>query len=595
MQGVSLIRTGHATPREAEIESGRLRVQLDPGSLCFALRDALSPLALPKVAPRIEALAQDGGAAPIGPRRTLSVGELKGRGGPALRLEVQAVGRGSLGVRWTLEIAAAGDGLLSTVAVENRTAQRLTLRTFAPLALTLATGSERPHAAAASLQLPLALLRGAGGAHLAFGFTTALRCPVHVGLQADLAAEPVISLETRMQGRRLEPGEGVESERVWLGLGDDEASLLLVWARLAGLEMGARAPGRAVLVQAVARGALPAAAQQLRPLGELMVLEFREELARENFDAEALQRFASEAQTLGAMAGATLASEPGTPRTQLAAQCAALRELGIEHLASRAEEATLASVGLIDTLRLPGAPGLAGVRQALDLAFTGQRLWRLDPGPALAPSPRPPSQQERTRLCAFALLGGALRLDRGPALDPVRAHWLKLATPGLARAGVARPIPHGRALVVPLVNGRHAVLLVNESNDARALGATFRALGVDGPQHVFEFWREEALGELQEGVPPATVEAGGSRLLALTPLASRPQLIGTTVHLGMGCLEASGLRARDDGRLELTLRLPGPRSGALWIAIPGEPVPRRIELSFEDALSLVVPPLPGPR
>ncbi|HME71588.1 MAG TPA: hypothetical protein VKM54_17210, partial [Myxococcota bacterium] len=85
------------------------------------------------------------------------------------------------------------------------------------------------------------------------------------------------------------------------------------------------------------------------------------------------------------------------------------------------------------------------------------------------------------------------------------------------------------------------------------------------------------------------VLAGGSRLLALTPVAPRPQVIGTVLHLGMGCLEASGLRARDDGPLELTLRLPGPRSGGIWIAVPGEGAARRIQVSFEDALSLTVP------
>jgi len=595
MQGVSLTRTGHATPRVAEIEAGRLRLQLDPEKLCFALRDARSPLALQELGPRVEALAPDGGAAPIGLRRTLAVGELKGRGGPALRLEVQAVGRGSLGVRWVLEVPAAGDGLLCAVAVENRTATRLTLRTLAPLSLAAPPCHEGPRAAATSPQLPLALLSCAGGTQLALGFTTALRYPAHVGLRAGPAAEPTISLESSMNGLTLAPGEGVESERAWLGLGDDEALLLLEWARLAGLEMGARAPGRAVLVRALARGDAPDAMRELKPLSQLVVLERREELAPEKGDAGALQRFASEVQAIGGMAGATLASEPGTSRTQLAAQCAALRALGIEHLAGRAAETTLGSVGLIDTLRLPGAPGLAGVRQALDLAFTGQRLWRLDPGPALGPGPQPPSQEERTRFCVFALLGGALRVDRGlDPLDAERAHWLRLATPGLARVGIARPILHGRALVVPLVNGRHAVLLANESNETRALGATFRALGVEGPQHVFEFWREEARESL-EGVPPATVEAAGSRLLALTPLAPRPQLIGTTLHLGMGCLEASGLRARDDGGLELKLQLPGRRNGALWISIPGEAVPRRIEVSFEDTLSLLVPPAPGPR
>jgi len=132
-------------------------------------------------------------------------------------------------------------------------------------------------------------------------------------------------------------------------------------------------------------------------------------------------------------------------------------------------------------------------------------------------------------------------------------------------------------------------LLVNESRVTRPLGATFRALGVTGAHHVFEFWPALALGEAQEALEPAPVEAGGSRLLALTPASPRPQVIGTTLHLGMGSLEASGLRPREDGSLLLSLRLPGARSGAVFIAFPGEATARRIEVSFEDALSLVVP------
>ena len=111
---------------------------------------------------------------------------------------------------------------------------------------------------------------------------------------------------------------------------------------------------------------------------------------------------------------------------------------------------------------------------------------------------------------------------------------------------------------------------------------------------MFDFWDEKALGAAHEAVAPAPVEALGSRLFALTPVAPRAQVIGTTLHLGMGCLEAGGIRAREDGALGLTLRLPGPRRGAVWIAVPGETMARRIEVSFEDTLSLALPPAASP-
>jgi hypothetical protein len=499
------------------------------------------------------------------------------------------MGRGFLGARWTLEVSGAGSGLTCMLALENRTGQRLRLRGFAPLARGALAPETRPLPPA----LPVHLLRSGGETFLALGFTTELHHRACVRLGSDPTQEPVFSLENALAQATLEPGESVESERAWLGLGADEASLLAAWARLAGLEMEARAPGRAVLVSEAARAELSAQTKELQRLGALVVVEPGEDPAFGTRDASTLQEFSREAKACGAMPGITLGAGSGSPRAQRAAECAALRSLGIEQVAGRLAETTFASVGLIDTLRLPNAPGPEGVRRALDLSFSGQRLWRLDPGLALSPSGLPPSDEERTQFCVFALVGAALRVAGDPRrLDPVRARWLRLATPGLARPAVAVPIPGGRALVVSLVGGRHAVLLVNESDATGPLGVAFHRLGITGPHHVFEFWHERVLGESKEGVAPAPVQAFGSRLLALTPVAPRAQVIGTTLHLGMGCLEVGGVRARDDGALGLTLRLPGARSGAVWIASPGE-TPRRIEVSFEGSQSLTIPRRPG--
>jgi hypothetical protein len=590
MQGVSLLRTGSATPRAAQIAAGRLRLCLDPASLSLTLRDAHGALTLSGITPRLEAAVPGGGALALGPRRTLSVGELTGRGGPALRLEVQAVGRGFVGVRWTLEIAAAGDALACSLALENRTPQRLELRTLAPLA----RGPLAPGAGTLPTPLPVQILRSQGDVLLALGFTTERRHPACVRWASEATAEPAFSLEHALPGV-LEPGERIESERAWLALGTDDAALLAEWARLAGLEMEARAPGRAVLQSDASRQELPARVAALRQFADLVVVEPAGGSASGAGEEKAWAAFASEAHALGAIPGATLGPGPRRSREEFAAECAALRRLGIEHVAARVEDVTLGSVGLIDALRLPAAPGAAGVRRALDLGFSAQRLWRLDPGPALTPGGSPPTEQERTQFCVFSLVGAALHVVGDPRrLDPLRARWLGLATPGLARPTSVLPIPGGRALVVSLVGERRAVLLVNESESTLSLGATLRSLGITGPHHVFDFWDEKALGAAHEALAPAPVEALGSRLFALTPVAPRAQVIGTTLHLGMGCLEAGGIRAREDGALGLTLRLPGPRRGAVWIAVPGETMARRIEVSFEDTLSLALPPAASP-
>jgi hypothetical protein len=135
---------------------------------------------------------------------------------------------------------------------------------------------------------------------------------------------------------------------------------------------------------------------------------------------------------------------------------------------------------------------------------------------------------------------------------------------------------------------------VNESEATRSLGVEFQSLGIAGPHHVFEFWQEQVLGQSEDAVAPASVPAFGSRLLALTPVAPRAQVIGTSLHLGMGCVEAGGIRVQDDGALGLRLRLPGARKGAVWIALPGVAAARRIEVSFEDTLSLRLPLPPPP-
>jgi hypothetical protein len=489
-------------------------------------------------------------------------------------------------MRWALEIASAGDRLACTLAVENRTPAQLLLKTLVPLAR--GTLDEGTPATGPAPLLPVHVLPGAPDAFLGLGFTTELRLAARLCWREDPAFGPAFALENALAGRSLEPGESIESERAWLAIGAEEARLLAEWAELSSLEMQARATGRGLFLAEAKRESLPKVMQVLRPSGEPVVVEPVGDLA----DPRSLEEFARETRALGATPGATLQSALG-PRAELAAECTRLRSLGIEHVSGPARETTLGSVGLIDTLRLSDLPGPDAVSRALDMAFHGQRLWSLDLGLALLPGSSPPSEQERTYFCVCALGGGTLRLRDPHRLDAVRARWLRLATPPLARPAVALPIPGGRALVVPLVGGRHAVLLVNESKVTRELGASFRSLGIAGSQHLFEFWEEWALGEAPEEVSPEPMAPGASRLLAFTPVTPRPQVIGTTLHLGMGSLEASGPRAREGLPLELTLRLPGRRKGAVFVAIPGEGV-RRIEVSFEDTLSLALSPAAGP-
>ncbi len=572
MQGVSVTRAGRGSPAPAQIEAGGLRLELDPVAPRLALVDACSGLVLRGIAPDVDVRAASdphrpdgrppGGAALLGGTdaratgRWLAIGEVKAAAGPALRLEVQMQLAAGIGMRWTLEVPAAGTGVVAALAVENRGAGPIRVDALAPLAVGLAgeglaLASVAPSSAGS---LPVRVLRTPATA-LAAGFTTARRVDGRV--EIDLAApERRLRLESLAAPTLLTAGESLESERAWLGVGGDEAALLVEWARRAAAEMDARVP--------------------LAPVGASFA------------DADAPNTSDTGSTRTSATARADLASAS-------AIASADAREGRITQVVWTTERPTLSGVGFVDALALPPEDGPAWIARALDLAFTGRRLWGLEPGPALHVRAAAPTAAERTRFCVCALVGGVVRVEGDPArLDAERARWLELASPPLGRGSHARRIASGRALVTPLPGGRTIVLLVNESIGSTPIGVTFAELGLAGSHHLFDFWAEQDGGARDDGVAASLLPAGGSRLLALTPAADRPTVIGTTLHVGMGALEVSAVRSGDAGALSLHLRLPGRHRGAVWIAVPGEPGSRRVEVDLAESLTVSVP-APPPR
>ncbi|UCE87431.1 MAG: hypothetical protein JSU66_06890 [Deltaproteobacteria bacterium] len=79
-------------------------------------------------------------------------------------------------------------------------------------------------------------------------------------------------------------------------------------------------------------------------------------------------------------------------------------------------------------------------------------------------------------------------------------------------------------------------------------------------------------------------------MLGLTPVARRPQVVGSTLHIGMGPLEVAALRATRRGALRLSLRWPGAQRGTIWIAAAGARDARPLAVRFEDAADLDVAP-----
>ncbi len=88
-----------------------------------------------------------------------------------------------------------------------------------------------------------------------------------------------------------------------------------------------------------------------------------------------------------------------------------------------------------------------------------------------------------------------------------------------------------------------------------------------GQCHLWSFRDEAYLGTVSSGYQERCLPAWGSRLVRLTPVASdgKPQLIGSSLHIGMGAVEVTDWKMSAD-TLEIELNDGGARNGALYIS-----------------------------
>jgi hypothetical protein len=143
-------------------------------------------------------------------------------------------------------------------------------------------------------------------------------------------------------------------------------------------------------------------------------------------------------------------------------------------------------------------------------------------------------------------------------------------------------------LLTPLFGERLAVVVWNPSDGAREVGLSLAELGCSGPHHVYDFWEDCYVGVIDRRIPPRRVAPHGCRVLGLTPISDRPQVVGSNLHIGMGTLEVASLRATSDPGLRLSLRLPGAHAGAVWIAAGGAHDAHRVAVDFEDSATIRV-------
>jgi hypothetical protein len=162
---------------------------------------------------------------------------------------------------------------------------------------------------------------------------------------------------------------------------------------------------------------------------------------------------------------------------------------------------------------------------------------------------------------------GLLPLERARVvqvcLSPVPAVVMPLApfAPGGARLFSAR--------IRRSWDDWRLIVALNPLEHPMAIVASLDALGIDGPLHAFEFWTQTYLGTTSNRLVVDQVPAGGCRVIALRAQQAQPQVIGTSLHVGLGAVELQDVQwVEETSDLRLTLTAVGDREGTVTIAVP---------------------------
>jgi len=416
-------------------------------------------------------------------------GRIKGRAGPAQRLELQHPRGDAPGVRVVIEVPEDGAGVVVELRPE---------RGGGPTSLAIdpaTLGGEGPKA-----------LEGQGFRSGPLGGLVT---------RLDPGAPPTASAGNG-PGLRIAPAPGEDSPgRLWIGLGRADEDLETSAVARVAAEREVRPPGRGAVTGAGARGLGYTAVDVRGPADEATA------------DAWRIGR--------------------GTPRS--------------------------AEIGRVDAWEPPDPlRRLAGAGRLWQLAF------RLDPAADL--------RELRTRASLAGLAGGLVSLEApGAPLGEDARTILRRCLPPLARSP---RLAAAGVIVTPLIGTRVAVALWNDADGPRSPVATWAQLGLVGPHHAFDFWQEGDLGLLDGHLATGPLEPGRCRVIALTVPAKRPQVVGTTLHIGMGTLEVAALRQETEGR-RLVLRLPGAHRGRVFVAEPEGGRVAGHDVAFEDAAEPLLP------
>jgi alpha-galactosidase len=240
---------------------------------------------------------------------------------------------------------------------------------------------------------------------------------------------------------------------------------------------------------------------------------------------------------------------------------------------------------------LPAAPSARNaVRNVLSRAALHQRLWVNDPDCVLLrdKKTRLSETEVRTVAAAAAVSGGLLLLSDDLAnLSDTRRDLLHRLLPPLGRVPYLGPtsgeIPD--TLVQRFPDGSALVLVVNLGDGERPFQLDLPALGMPGTAHVYDVWDDRYVGVGRGSFYPGPIPAHGCALLRVTPADGRPRVVGSTLHVSGGAVEATRVQADGDGWAKVRLQAPGSRSGHVWVD-PGSGEPVSTHVKFVDELTL---------
>jgi len=233
------------------------------------------------------------------------------------------------------------------------------------------------------------------------------------------------------------------------------------------------------------------------------------------------------------------------------------------------------------------SPGVENsLRNTLARAALHQRLWINDPDCVLLRDTD--TALTETEVCTLAavnaLSGGLFTLsDEIAHLGPQRRALLRRLLPTLDRSGETPAPAEGTPdrMWCRFPDGSALALAVNFARTARAVSIDPSDLGFEDAVHIWDVWGQRDMGLRKGPVEIDGVPSHGSLLLRISPADGRARLVGSTLHIGAGSIEASRIKAHDDGTVSVKLALPGQQRGRVAVLTPAGRA-FGIHVSFSD-------------